>query len=76
MALVHKVIQRIGNSSGVVLPPDVLRAAGIERGDEVIVRAERGQILISPRTPMREEVLEAAEQVIARYEDVFRRLAQ
>jgi hypothetical protein len=50
--------------------------AGLERGDEIIVRAERGQIIISPRVPLREEVLTAAETVIARYDDVFRRLAQ
>jgi putative addiction module antidote len=76
MSIVHKTVQRVGNSSGVVLPPEILKEAGLERGDKIIVRAERGQIIISPRVPLREEVLTAAETVIARYDDVFRRLAQ
>lgn len=76
MALVHKVLQRVGNSTGVVLPPEILKEAGLERGDEIVIRAERGQITISPRVPIREEVLHAAEEVIARYDDVFRKLAK
>ncbi|MDP2308937.1 MAG: AbrB/MazE/SpoVT family DNA-binding domain-containing protein [Pseudomonadota bacterium] len=76
MALVHKTVQRVGNSSGVVLPPEILKEAGFERGDEIIIRAERGQIVISPRVAIREEVIQAAETVIARYDAVFRKLAQ
>ena len=76
MALTHKQLQRVGNSTGVVLPPEVLVAAGLQRGDEITIRAERGQIVISPRVPLRDEVLRAAEVVIARYDEVFRRLAR
>lgn len=76
MALIHKHLQRIGNSTGVVLPPEVLLDAGIQRGDEILIVAERGRIVISPRTPIREEVVQAAETVIARYDEVFRKLAQ
>jgi hypothetical protein len=50
--------------------------AGLERGDEIVIRAERGQIIISPRVPLREDVLRAAESVVARYDDVFRKLAE
>jgi putative addiction module antidote len=76
MALVRKTVQRVGNSSGVVLPPEILKEAGIERGDEILIRAERGQIVISACVPIREEVIEAAETVMARYDGVFRKLAQ
>lgn len=76
MALVHKQLQRIGNSTGVVLPPEILLDAGIQRGDEILIVAERGRIVISPRTPIREEVVQAAETVIARYDDVFQKLAR
>ena len=76
MALAHKHLQRVGNSTGVVLPPEILEEAGIQRGDEILIRAERGRIVISPRTPIRSEVIAAAETVIARYDDVFRKLAQ
>lgn len=76
MALAHKQIQRLGNSTGVVLPPEILQEAGLQRGDEIVIRAERGQIVISARTPVREEVVRAAEAVVARYDDVFRKLAR
>lgn len=76
MAIAHKVVQRVGNSSGIVLPPEILDEAGLQRGDEIIIQAERGRIVISPREPIREEVLAAAETVIARYDEVFRRLAR
>lgn len=76
MALALKSIQRVGNSSGVVLPPEILEEAGLERGDEIVIRAERGRIVISPRAPIRREVLRTAEAVIERYDEVFRKLAQ
>lgn len=76
MGIVHKHLQRIGNSTGVVLPPELLAEAGLKRGDEIVLRAERGQIVISVREPLRVEVVQAAEAVIARYDGVFRKLAQ
>ncbi len=76
MALAHKTVQRVGNSTGVILPPEILAEAGLERGDEIVIVAERGKVIISPRVPIREEVMAAADAVIARYDDVFRKLAQ
>jgi|JI10StandDraft_1071094.scaffolds.fasta_scaffold1092942_2 putative addiction module antidote len=76
MAVVHKQLQRVGNSTGVVLPPEVLREAGLERGDDILIQVERGRIVILPRVPLREDVLLAAEEVIARYGEVFDRLAR
>ena len=76
MALAHKQLQRIGNSTGVVLSPELLHEAGLQRGDEVIIRAERGRIVILPRVPIRPEVMEAADAVIAQYDAVFRRRAE
>lgn len=76
MTLALKTIQRVGNSTGIVLPPEVLRAAGLHRGDAVTVRVERGAIVISPVEALRPEVMEAGERVIARYSEVFRKLAE
>lgn len=61
MAVAFKHLQRVGDSTGLVLSPEI--------------QAERGKIIISPRSPAREAVIQAAEAVIARYDDVFRRLA-
>ena len=41
-------ISPIGNSQGVRLSRDVLTAAGLERGDQVKVRAGEGRVVIEP----------------------------
>lgn len=51
MALVQKSLQRIGNSTGLVLPADVLREAGMQREDEVLAHAEARRITITRLDP-------------------------
>lgn len=76
MALAYKTVQRVGNSTGILLPPEILRDAGIERGDEVLVTAERGQIRIVPVSPVRAEVMEGIEWFISNHADALRKLAE
>ncbi|HUA77016.1 MAG TPA: AbrB/MazE/SpoVT family DNA-binding domain-containing protein [Acetobacteraceae bacterium] len=40
-------LQKLGNSTGVVLPRKVLAAARLELGDEVLLNAEEGRIEIT-----------------------------
>ncbi|MDX1574620.1 MAG: AbrB/MazE/SpoVT family DNA-binding domain-containing protein [Kiloniellales bacterium] len=42
-------LTRQGNSTGVTLTKELLNAAGLERGDEVLVTAERGTGAITIR---------------------------
>ena len=37
-------LSKIGNSTGVTLPREVLEAAGMERGDTVVLQVEAGRI--------------------------------
>ncbi len=76
MAISQKTIQRVGNSTGIILPPELLQAAGLHRGDAVILRVERGTIVITPMAPLRPEVMEAAERFIARHADALEKLAE
>ncbi|MBM4036492.1 MAG: AbrB/MazE/SpoVT family DNA-binding domain-containing protein [Planctomycetes bacterium] len=46
-------IQKWGNSQGIRFPKDVLEEAGIAVGDEVEVRARRGEIVVRPARRIR-----------------------
>lgn len=48
-----KRLQRVGNSTGIVLPPEILKVAGLGRSDEVLVHIEAGVITRFPRDSRR-----------------------
>lgn len=76
MALVQKSLQRIGNSTGLVLSTDLLRDAGLERDDEVLVHAEAGRITITRLDPSFDELVAAAERFVAAHPNAIRKLAE
>ncbi len=41
-------IKKIGNSTGLILPKELLQRLGLEQGDEVIVSEEPDGLTISP----------------------------
>jgi putative addiction module antidote len=43
---VGKKIIRIGNSSGVVIPSEILKQIGVENGDTVFMTVEDGELII------------------------------
>ncbi|MED3562324.1 AbrB/MazE/SpoVT family DNA-binding domain-containing protein [Bacillus xiapuensis] len=43
---VEKKIVRIGNSSGVVIPSEILKQIGVENGDTVYMTVEDGELFI------------------------------
>lgn len=75
MALAHKTLQRIGNSTGLVLNTELLREAGLERDDEVLVHAEAGRITISKFDPSFDELILAADRFVAAHPNAIRKLA-
>jgi antitoxin component of MazEF toxin-antitoxin module len=69
-------IRQIGNSDGLTLRAEQLRAAGIARGEEVVVEAEPGRIVITkPESPYA-KAMEALEVCMRRYDATLRRLAR
>lgn len=76
MALAHKTLQRIGNSTGLVLNTELLREAGLEQDDEVLVHAEAGRITISKFDPSFDELILAADRFVAAHPNAIRKLAQ
>ena len=76
MAITHKRLQRIGNSTGVILPAEVLRESGLSAGDEVLVHAEHGRVTVVPFDPDFDAALAAAERFIANHPNALKKLAE
>ncbi len=76
MALVQKSLQRIGNSTGLVLPSEILQEAGLQRDDEILVHAEKGRITITRLDPDFDRMMEAADRFVSAHPNAIRKLAQ
>ncbi|CAO3456552.1 AbrB/MazE/SpoVT family DNA-binding domain-containing protein [Azospirillum sp.] len=60
-------LTKIGNSTGLTLPRDVLAAANLERGDEVAVEVKDGHIEISKADDTYNRALNIGRRFSARY---------
>ena len=60
-------LTRIGNSTGLTLPRDVLTAAGLDRGDEVAVEVREGRIEIAKADDAYNQAMDIGRRFAARY---------
>lgn len=66
----------IGNSTGLVLPKELLERLRVEKGDTLhVVETENG-IELTPYDPQFAEQMDAAEKIMRRHRDVLKRLAE
>ena len=68
-------VTTIGNSTGVILPKEILHHLRVERGDSLYVLETPNGIELSPYDPEFAAQIEAAERVMREDRDVLRRLA-
>lgn len=66
----------IGNSTGVVLPKDVLKRLHVDKGDTLFLLDTPDGIELTPFDPEVARQLEAAERVMREDRDVLRKLAE
>jgi putative addiction module antidote len=66
----------VGNSTGVIIPRDVLAASGFVQGDEVTITAKPGRLEIETRTEDFERQMEIARDVMKRRFKALRELAR
>lgn len=76
MALAARKLQRVGNSTGVILPADLLLASGMARDDEVLVFAEDGRIVITRVDPDFDAMVAAADRFVAAHPNAMKKLAE
>jgi putative addiction module antidote len=66
----------IGNSTGVVLPKEILQRLRVDRGDTLYVVETPGGIELTPYDPQFAAQMEVAERVMREDRDVLRKLAE
>ena len=66
----------IGNSTGVVLPKEVLKRLRVERGDTLFLLDTPGGVELTPFDPEVAHQLDEAERVMWDDRDVLRKLAE
>ena len=76
MAVARRRLQKIGNSTGVVVPAEMLREMGLAAGDEVVVRSEQGKLTVVPFDVEFDEQMAAAERFITDRANAMRKLAE
>ena len=69
-------VTTIGNSTGVVLPKEILAKLRIEKGDTLYVLETPNGIELVPYDPAFAAQMEAAEQVMREDRDVLKKLAE
>ncbi len=66
----------IGNSTGMILPKEILALLNADRGDTVYITRTANGIEITPYDEKFARHMEAAEQIMREDRDVLRRLAE
>jgi putative addiction module antidote len=70
-------LKRIGNSTGLILPKELLAKLGLQEGDEVFASpTAKGGLELSPFDPSFEDSMRLAEEIIEEYKDTLRELAK
>jgi putative addiction module antidote len=66
----------VGNSTGVVLPKEILQRVRVDRGDTLYVLETPNGIELTPFNPELATQMETAERVMREDRDVLRKLAE
>ncbi len=70
-------LKRIGNSTGLILPKELLARLGIEQGDSLFVTELSDRtIKLSIYNPEHERVMEIGREVMREYRETFKALAK
>jgi putative addiction module antidote len=70
-------IKRIGNSTGLILPKELLARLRLEQGDSVLVtEGPDRSITITPHSDGDEETMRIARAAMKKYASVFKALAK
>lgn len=71
------VVKKIGNSTGLILPKELLARLGLEPGDELHAAPDgAGGLRLSPYDPNFERSMSLVEEIMDEYRDTLRELAK
>ena len=70
-------IKKIGNSTGIILPKDLLARLGLAQGDAVVATEGPGRTLsLSPYAADDDETMRIAREVMKKYKNTLKALAE
>lgn len=70
-------LKKIGNSTGLILPKELLARLNLEQGDEVILsEGPEGAFTVTPFTDDDEETMRIAREVMKEYKNTLKALAK
>jgi putative addiction module antidote len=70
-------LKKIGNSTGVILPKELLARLGLEQGDSLFVSEQPDRTLtITPFDPAHDEAMRIARDLFHEYRDTFKALSK
>jgi putative addiction module antidote len=69
-------VTAIGNSTGVILPKELLEKLRVSRGDELMVQETPDGIMLSPFDAEFVRQMDVAEKIMREDRDLLKRLAQ
>lgn len=75
--MAYKVkVTTVGNSTGIVLPKELLQKLKIQKGDTLYVTETPDGVQMTPYEEEFAHTMEVAENIMRRYRDALRQLAQ
>ena len=66
----------VGNSTGIIIPRELLAASGFEQGDELTISASEGRIELESKDDGFDEQLRIAREVMRKRRRALRELAK
>ncbi len=69
-------ITQIGNSTGIILPKDVVDRLKVQKGDEVFLTETKSGFMVTPYDPEFEEQIAAASKGMSKYKNALRALSK
>lgn len=69
-------VTTVGNSTGIILPKEVLSRLKIERGDTLYLEETPNGIQLTPYNQELADQMASARRVMKKYRDVLRKLAE
>jgi putative addiction module antidote len=69
-------VTTVGSSTGIVLPKELLTKLNIQRGDTLYVTETPDGVQLSPYNEQFAKTMEAAQDIMRRYRDTLRKLAE
>ncbi len=69
-------LRRVGNSTGLVLPKEMLKRFNVRDGDELFLTETQEGFLVTPYDPVFEEQMEKATRILKKRRNALRALAR